>query len=213
MNLPFDSFICAGYIRSISHDILPENIRAEQERLKVPCLGVLGCRILSLCASMVNPKTVIDIGCGIGASTVAIHKGAPQAKITAIDANKERARMCSTLTAEIENISVFNELAVPFLENTDEMYDMAFVDSVKKSYLHIWQLLKKRLNPGAAVIFDDVLLYGYTAETEATVPTKYADGSRHLREFLECISKDKTLLSQVIPVDGGMLLVKTSKIA
>ena len=208
MNLPFDAFFCAEYVRENSPDIIPPKVREEQARLKVPCLGALGCRFLALCASMKQPKTAIDVGCGIGASTLSIHMGAPDARITALDGNVERTLVCAHLTENIPQITVKNELAVPYLEATDEMYDFAFVDSVKKMYLPIWQVLRKRLNPGAVVLFDDILLYGYTAECEATVPLKYQDGRRELREFISVITVDRLLYSQIVPLDGGMLLLR-----
>ncbi|MDR2870782.1 MAG: class I SAM-dependent methyltransferase [Deferribacteraceae bacterium] len=206
MNLPFDAFFCADYIRANSPDIAPAQLRAEQARLKVPCLGALGCRFLSLCAAMKQPKTAIDVGCGIGASTFSMHQGAPAARITAIDGNVERAATCAELMKDIPQITVHNALALPFLQATDERYDFAFVDSVKKMYLPIWQLLRTKLNPGAVVLFDDVLLYGYTAEDEATVPLKYQDGRRELREFIDVLSADDAIVSQIVPLDGGMLL-------
>jgi predicted O-methyltransferase YrrM len=157
---------------------------------------------------MSMPKTAIDIGCGIGSSTLAIHHGAPAAKITAIDGNPERTDVCAKLTADIEQITVYNALAMPFLEATTERYDFAFVDSVKKMYLPTWHLLRQRLNAGAVVLFDDILLYGYTAEAAATVPMKYQDGRQELREFISTMCNDTTLHTQIIPLDGGMLMVK-----
>ncbi len=208
MNLPFDALPGADFIRELSPDILPAYVRKEQARLKVPCLGEMGCRFLRLCASMKQPETIIDIGAGLGASTLSLHYGAPSARITALEANRGRAETCRKMTENNPFIAVHFTLAEDFLKSTDERYDFAFIDSVKKDYAGIWHFLRPRLNPGAVAVFDDVLLHGYTMETEATVPLKYRDGRRELRAFLSEISSDDTLQSQIIPLDGGLLLVK-----
>jgi predicted O-methyltransferase YrrM len=207
MLLPFDAIPTADFIRSLSRDIIPTHVRRRQEALKVPSLGKLGCQIISICAAMASPQTIIDIGCGIGISTMALHIGAPTAQIYAVDANSERAAECHNLMQNVSNVTVVNDTAVSFLQNNDITYDMAFVDSVKKNYGEIWHFLRQKLNTKAVVIFDDVLLHGYVAEENATVPLKYRYGATELRTFLQEIANDATVKSQIIPIDGGMLLV------
>jgi caffeoyl-CoA O-methyltransferase len=207
MELPFDAMPASDFIRSVSHDIIPARFRERQKVLNVPSLGKLGCRFISICAQMAQPNTIIDIGCGIGVSTMALHTGAPSATIYALDANPERAEECRKLMMDVPNITVANDFAVSFLQNSDVTYDMAFVDSIKKGYSEVWHFLRPKLNAGAVVIFDDVLLHGYVAEENATVPLKYRDGAAELRIFLREIADDKTVKSQIIPIDGGMLLV------
>ncbi|MDR2883704.1 MAG: class I SAM-dependent methyltransferase [Deferribacteraceae bacterium] len=206
MDLPFNAMPGANYISDISDDIIPTLFRQKQAELKVPSLGKLGCRFISICAAISKAKTIIDIGCGIGVSTMALHLGAPTAQIHALDANPERAETCRTLLSNYPNITVYNEMAIPFLQRDETRYDMAFVDSIKKDYIAIWHTLRPRLNAGAVVVFDDVLLHGYVAEENATVPTKYRDGAAELRLFLEELSTDPTVKSQIIPIDGGMLM-------
>ena len=209
MRLPFDTIPGADFIRELSPDILPSVVRETQARLKVPCLMEMGCRFLRICAAVKQPKKIIDIGAGLGASTLSLHYGAPLAEITALEANKERAEICREITGQNPLIKVYTALAEDFLKspNNDDSYDLAFIDSVKKEYPAIWHLLRPKLNPGAVAIFDDVLLHGYTMEQEATVPLKYRIGRRELRTFLTEISYDRSLQSQIIPLDGGLLFV------
>ena len=172
MNLPFDAFPGADFIRALSPDILPFRVREAQTQLKTPCLEKMGCRFLQICTAMKQPNKIIDIGAGLGASTLSLHYGAPLAEITALEANKERAKACCKITENNPQIKVHSILAEDFLKSTADSYDFAFIDSVKKDYAAIWHLLRPKLNSHAVAIFDDVLLYGYTMENEATVPLK-----------------------------------------
>lgn len=207
MNLPFDTMTAAAFIKNLSIDILPSEIRNTQAIQGVPCLGAMGCRLLSMCAAVKQPKTIVDIGCGIGASTTSLATGAPEAGITAFDANADRVESCRRLTSGYKNVNVFQANAFDFLKDCTEKYDMAFVDSIKKDYPAIWQYLRPLMNPQGLVIFDDVLLHGYVADEDAIIPDKYKDGAYELRQFLIEISYDKTLHSQILPLDGGMLMV------
>ena len=54
-----------------------------------------------------------------------------------------------------------------FLKTTDEKYDFAFIDTVKREYSGIWQLLRPRLNKNACVIFDDIF---NTARLDTPIP-------------------------------------------
>ena len=206
MNLPFAAMPGAAFISEHSTDIIPENIREAQKRYGVPCLSQEGCRFLALIAAIKKPAEAIDIGCGIGASTTALALGAPDANITALDANPERAALAGLLTSA-RRVSVHHADAFAYLKENDKSYDMAFVDSIKKDYSGIWHILRPRLSPGAVVLFDDVLLHGYTTEEEAEMPLKYRDGARELKAFLDEIKADAGLSSQIIPLSGGILLV------
>jgi predicted O-methyltransferase YrrM len=205
MNLPFDTLPCADYIKELSADITPVAVREAQAVHGVPCLSEMGCRLLALAAAMKQPQTMIDIGCGIGASTLALASGAPNAHITALDANEGRAALCKEFTAG-HNVTVHCANALNWLRDTEERFDLAFVDSIKKDYAAVWYLLRPKLNAGAVVIFDDVLLHGYSAEPQALIPMKYRDGAAELRLFLDEMSKLPDVISQILPLGGGMLM-------
>ena len=134
MELPFDGLPGAKYIRDLSDDIVPVVIRDYQHKLNVPCLDPLGCRFLSLISSIKKPKNAIDIGCGIGASTISIHIGCKSAYIDAIDANLDRYNAAKLLLNDIDNIDVYHNLALNFLNDNDVKYDLAFVDTIKKGW-------------------------------------------------------------------------------
>ncbi|MDH5596785.1 MAG: class I SAM-dependent methyltransferase, partial [Candidatus Peregrinibacteria bacterium] len=65
-------------------------------------------------------------------------------------------------------------------------FDFVFVDGQKASYIDFWNLLKNRLNPGAVLVWDDML--AFPEKTKA-----FSEAVRDLAGF------DQVL----IPIDEG----------
>lgn len=206
MNSPFAGNIYTDFIDECCSDIIPEDMRRAQRESNTPSLERAGCRLAALLTGMLKPRTIIDIGCGIGISTLAMHIGFPQAEIYAVDGNKQRIDVCRSFLGHNPKIHIFNEYILEFLFRTDINYDFAFVDSVKKEYPAVWQALLPRLSQGGAVLFDDVFLYGYIAEDSSKIPPKYANAAKILREFVTDITSRYP--SFIFPIGGGMLMVK-----
>ena len=51
-----------------------------------------------------NPKNILEIGCGIGYTTKSLGKKFPNAKITAIDYDKEQINLANKLHGKIKNV-------------------------------------------------------------------------------------------------------------
>ena len=108
---------------------------------------------------------------------------------------------------DYKNVSYYQMRGEQFLKTTDEKYDFAFIDTVKREYSAIWQLLRPRLNEKACVIFDDILIYGYVMCQECETPYKYQSNRREVLNFINEIFDDETLNAQIIPVNGGLLSI------
>jgi predicted O-methyltransferase YrrM len=207
VNLPFSANIYSAFIDKCCGDIIPANMRQAQLEHKTPSPESASCRLIALLAGILKPRKIIDIGCGIGISTLALHLGCPEAEIHAIDANRQRIEVCGKFLGDNPKIHIFNEYAADFLRG-GEQYDFAFVDSVKKEYPDIWQALVPSLATGARTLFDDVFLYGYIAELEENIPQKYKSGAMILKKFVSEMTANYP--SFIFPIGGGMLMVEKS---
>jgi predicted O-methyltransferase YrrM len=206
MNLPFSANIYSDFINKSLGDLIPEDMRRAQAEHKTPSPENITCRFISFMAEILKPQRIIDIGCGIGISTFALHNGCPEAEIHAIDGNKQRVEVCKSFLGANPKIHIFNEYAADFLGRTEALYDLAFIDSIKKEYPLIWRDLEPRLSHNGRAIFDDVFLYGYIAEAEEKIPPKYKSGTAVLKEFVSEMTARHP--SFIFPIGGGMLLVR-----
>lgn len=207
MNVSFSPTICEEFLNRLGFKSDYETLRQAAERMGVPSLEENACTAVTNIVSIKQPAKSIDIGCGIGVSSMAVLKGFPNTQLTAVDGNLERGLFFQNYFKDYKNVSYYQMRGEQFLKTTDEKYDFAFIDTVKREYAGIWQLLKLRLNKNACVIFDDILIYGYVMCEEAETPYKYQSNRREVLNFIHEIFEDDTLNAQIIPVNGGLLSI------
>ncbi len=207
MNVSFSPTICEDFLKNLASNADYEILRQAAERMGVPSLEENACTAVTNIVSIKQPAKSIDIGCGIGVSSLAVLKGYSNTNLTAVDGNLERGLFFQNYFRDYKNVSYYQMRGEQFLKTTDEKYDFAFIDTVKREYSGIWQLLRPRLNKNACVIFDDILIYGYVMCQECETPYKYQSNRREVLNFIYEIFEDTTLNTQLIPVNGGMLCI------
>ena len=207
MNVKFTASVCEDFILSLHNDAPYNDLRKLAEIYGVPSLEPAACQVIENIVSVKRPTRTLEIGCGIGVSTLAILQGWPNTQHTAIDGNLERMMIFNEFFKNRRNVKSYQIRGEQWLASCDEKYDLVFIDSVKREYPIIWSKLRRCLNPGAVVVFDDVLLYGYIACHESEVPAKYRDNRVEMINFLHDIFSDSSVSAQLIPVSGGLLVV------
>lgn len=207
MNVLFSPTICENFINQIGNSEDYKTLREAAERLGVPSLEENACYSITNLVSIKQPKTSIDIGCGIGVSSYSILKGYPKTNLIAVDSNLERGLFFQNYFKDYKNINHYQIRGEQYLKTCEETFDFAFIDSVKREYTNIWQLLRPKLNKNACVVFDDILIYGYVMCQESETPQKYQSNRREVLNFINEIFSDNSLNSQLIPVSGGLLVI------
>ncbi|WP_022851942.1 O-methyltransferase [Limisalsivibrio acetivorans] len=186
-----------------------KDIHDYAEKHGVPSVEPEVGELLCILSKLSGAERILDLGCGIGASTNYLYRGSPGARITGIDFNCNRVTVAKALSTELgSDIEFFCMSAPEYLEQNGETFDLVFVDTVKRKYSHIWNLIKKRINPGGIVIFDDVLLFGYPAMERSEIPEKYRQGCDELIQFLEEVKTEKPEDSTILPIASGVMLIQ-----
>ena len=108
---------------------------------------------------------------------------------------------------DYKNVEYYQMRGEQYLKTCDNTFDFAFIDSVKREYFNIWQLLRPKLNKNACVVFDDILIYGFVMAEEAETPHKYQTNRKEVQNFINHIFSDTSLNAQIIPVSGGLLVI------
>jgi len=90
-----------------------------------------------------------------------------------------------------------------FLQNTDEMYDLVFIDANKGRYVEYFHLIKPRLKSGSVVLFDNVLWYGKVLEENLK-----SKMTKKIKELNEIVSKDDDFENLILPLRDGINLIR-----
>ena len=195
MNVSFSPTICENYLKSLDNTEDYKILREAAAKMGVPSLEENACTALTNLVSIKRPEKSIDIGCGIGVSSYAL------------DGNLERGLFFQNHFKNYKNVEYYQMRGEQYLKTCDNTFDFAFIDSVKREYFNIWQLLRPKLNKNACVVFDDILIYGFVMAEEAETPYKYQTNRKEVQNFISHIFSDTSLNAQIIPVNGGLLII------
>lgn len=164
-------------------------------------------RLLTIISKMLRPRNILEIGTFTGYATLCLAEGlVPDGKITTLDVNEELAyipRKYFQESPHSANINFVIEDALEFLQQTDEVFDLVFIDADKENYVSYWNLIKPRLRSGSVVLLDNVLWYGKVLTDE---PADQA--TKQIIELNDLVARDGDFENLILPLRDGINLIR-----
>lgn len=155
-----------------------------------------------------QPKNILELGGAIGISGSIMLHTCPNAHLTTVEKNSE---FFGELEENFKKLNLSNRVtcicddALNVITSLDTEYDFIFLDCAKVQYVKYLPYLKKLLKKGGVLLADDILLYGWlTGETQ--VPPKRKMLYTHIKEFVECVTKDSELTTTILNIGDGISL-------
>ena len=165
--------------------------------------GYLQGRLLSLISKMLSPKKVLEIGTFTGYATLCLAEGlAENGRIITLDVNEDLAYLPEKYFAEskfAEKIDFRLKNAVDFLNETDEIFDLIFVDADKQNYPEYFRLAKEKTKSGSVILFDNVLWYGKVLQENPA-----SKQTLKIKEANEVITQDADFENVILPIRDGV---------
>ncbi|CAG8659728.1 6662_t:CDS:2 [Ambispora gerdemannii] len=187
---------------------------------------------LTFLARATRAKSILEIGCYTGYSTVALangirhrkHKGA---KLTALD-NDPVAVSLAKKHVELAGLSGIVEFKVgdafDIIENygSDLQFDMIFLDANKSGYLDYYNAIMDQdlLSKNGFIVADNVLFRGYVRAfsdpyvrfsdlytKDGPVPPQHKNIARYMHRFNEAVQKDTRTDNVLLPIFDGLMLI------
>ncbi|MDY3547970.1 O-methyltransferase [Riemerella anatipestifer] len=169
--------------------------------------GVQQGRLLSIISQLLRPKSVLEIGTFTGYATLSMAEGLPSGgKIITLDINEDLAYIPKKYFEESiysDKIDFRLENALDYLNSTQEMFDMVFVDADKGNYVNYFNAVKPRLNSGGVLVFDNVLWYGKVLEENSKDKS-----TQVIKELNEILAKDPDFENLILPLRDGLNLAR-----
>ncbi len=192
-----------------------KEIEEFSQKEKVPILLPVSAALLRLIVSILKPKRVLEIGTGVGYSTLNIYYGYREAEITTVDSNRKRLKKAEEFFeragAPIKTVLSDGMEYIRELLSREEIFDFIFVDSVKSEYPFFNYKVQPLLKERGVALFDNVLFRGYVAGRD--YDKKYERGVKLLRRFLEDIKNYPNFEATLIPVGDGLLFLKQKELS
>jgi predicted O-methyltransferase YrrM len=181
--------------------VLDDRVRGVLERLEkeeprppgVPVAPATGRFLFSLVAPQTDCE-VLEIGAGRGYSTLWLAAGVRHLGGRVLSLERDESCIADWRRnigeAELEETALLVEGdARETLAAIDDVFDVVFLDAANRFYEELFAIARERLEPGALVIADDVILH-----------------AEQLAAYSAARQADPALLSVTVPLDRGLEL-------
>lgn len=164
-------------------------------------------RLLSILSKMLKPENILEIGTFTGYATLCLAEGlAENGKITTLDVNEELAYLPKKYFAESEFSEKINfrlQDAKDFLKETEEVFDLVFIDADKENYAEYFRLIKPKVKSGSVIMFDNVLWYGKVLEENPR-----QESTKKIKELNDSVAQDTYFENLILPLRDGVNLIR-----
>ena len=164
-------------------------------------------RLLTILSKMLRPEHILEIGTFTGYATLCLAEGlAKDGKITTLDVNEELAYLPRKYFAESQfspQIDFRLQDAKVFLRETDEVFDLVFIDADKENYVEYFNLIKSKLKSGSVILFDNVLWYGKVLEENPK-----HESTKKIQELNDWVAQDADFENLILPLRDGVNLIR-----
>lgn len=160
-----------------------------------------------------KPKRILEIGTAVGYSAAMFAKYTDEdCIIDTIEIDEERAKEAKE---NIEKIGVANRInimvgnAVDILPTISQEYDIVFIDAAKGKYPVFLENAIRLIKNGGLILADNILYKGYVMSDYNK--HKQRTAVRHLREYIQEITEDEKLESEILEIGDGLAITRVIK--
>ncbi|SDT07070.1 Predicted O-methyltransferase YrrM [Nocardioides scoriae] len=183
--------------------------RARADEVGVTAIGSGGGAALGFIASLLEARSVVEIGTGTGVSGLWLLRGMrPDGVLTTVDTEAEHQRLARKGFVEAgiasQRVRLIPGSALEVLPRlTDGHYDLVFCDGDKQEYADYLTEAVRLLRPGGVVAFDNALWHDKVADPAQRDPETVA-----IRELGRTVLEHESLVPALLPVGDGLLVAK-----
>lgn len=188
------------------------DLRAETSALGDPSSMQIGedqGQLLTMLARLVGARRAVEVGTFTGYSSLCIARGLVDGgSLLCCDVSKEWTAIGERAWAAAgldQRIVLRIGPALDTLRSLpeDDLFDLAFIDADKPSYVAYWNELVPRVRPGGLLLADNVLWSG-----QVTDPDDQGGNTEALRAFNDVVAADDRVEAVVLTAFDGLTIAR-----
>ena len=170
--------------------------------------GHLQGRLLKMLVQMIKPKNILEVGTFSGYSALCMAEGLEEGgKVWTYEINDE---MEDFTRPWLENSAVSDRIefiignAITEAPKLGILFDMAFIDGDKRTYMETYEMVLKVLRPGGFILADNTLWDGHVLEIPKTADRQ----TQGIESFNDFLMKDQRVEHVILPLRDGLTLIR-----
>ena len=170
--------------------------------------GHLQGRLLKMLVKMIRPKNVLEVGTFSGYSAICMAEGLGEdGRLYTFEINDE---MEDFTRPWIENSAVASKIHFIIGDANVEapklnvVFDMAFIDGDKRTYIETYETVLKLLRPGGFILADNTLWDGHVIDPHYQHDAQ-TQGIAHFNDF---IAQDARVEKVILPIRDGLTIIR-----
>ncbi|MDF3820231.1 O-methyltransferase [Leptospira sp. 96542] len=177
----------------------------------IPIVSAATGAVLHHLVQMTDPNQILELGTGLGYSTLWMHLAKPNVKIITVDRNAVQANAIDLYSEKMKLVSPpierVTSLVMEYLDSKHDFShtDFYFVDCDKIMYPDVYDVLFRRAKPGAVLVYDNVLWHGRILNPDPQKPSDLAVQSLWNKV------KSSNLPYTLFPCGDGLLFFRKDK--
>lgn len=171
----------------------------------VPIIRPESAALLDVTVRMKKPDKALEIGTGIGCSSVVI-LNASDCELATIELSEENLSTAREMLSEAgynKRYTAYCGDVMDILPNMTGRYDFIYMDGPKAQYIRLLPDILRLLAMDGVLVCDDVLFYGMVADKSLLNRRKITIVKR-MKEFLNDICCRPELSTSILPIGNGM---------
>lgn len=161
----------------------------------------------------IKPTKILEIGTAVGYSAMCFSEYlSKNGRIDTIERDEERIKEAKINVKKVgvaEIIKIYEGDAVEILPTLNEKYDAIFIDAAKGKYPFFLKESLRMIKENGIIFADNILYKGYVMSDYNK--HKQRTAVRNLREYIQEVSKNPNLKTEILEVGDGLAVSRYKK--
>lgn len=178
----------------------------------IPIMEKDGLKFLTEFIRLNKIKNILEVGSAIGYSAINMALTGSDVFVTTIERDKDRyieaLKNVKKLNLD-ERITLVLQDALEF--NTEEKYDLIFIDAAKSQYIKFFEKFSKNLNPGGYIITDNIGFHGLVNSDKTKLSRNLRQLITKIEKYIDFLKDNKEFKTRFFEVGDGIAISRKNK--
>ena len=178
----------------------------DKQRLQI---SISQAQFLQILIESLKIKKILEIGSFTGFSALSMSLALPKdGLLISLDKDKEISKIAKSFYVKARETKI-KQIIKPALEslkelkNSNNYFDLVFIDADKENYINYYNSAKEMIKKGDLIIIDNVLWHGEVADYNNK--DKFTN---LIREFNKHVKNDKSIKQIILPIGDGFTICR-----